>query len=273
MIKLLTKRIKDPTALTKKLLYVLAALTVVLAICLILLMILGPRDIFREKAAPTLEFDLSERDATLGSSLDYGAHYIESTVFLGDYTTTHLLDHNLLPVDGAAQQVWSGETGDMALDANIKNASIYLEESDSCKPLSLLLAERRPERIIVTLGINNGVSYCNEDAFCDYYQSLIDLIRESSPDTIIILQSIYPVTKSAQKNNPAISNDRINQANEWICDLAEKNDVHFLYSASILMDTNGCLDPEYAEDDGINLNYAGYKAILKYIRTHGTYEK
>ena len=259
--------------LTKKLLYLLTALTAVLIICLLLLIILGPRDVFTEpvRNAPTLE--LSEREATLDSSLDYGAHYIDSTIFLGDYTTAHLLELNLLSSDSAAHQIWTGENGDMPLDANIKNASIYLDESDSCKPLSLLLAERRPERIIITLGINNGVSYCNEDAFCDYYQSVIDLIKENSPDTIIILQSIYPVTKSAQKNNPAISNERINQANGWICDLAEENDVHFLYSASVLMNAGGYLDPESAEDDGINLNYNGYKTVLKYIRTHGTYEQ
>ena len=273
MIKLLYKYVKDPSGLTKKLLYALAVLCALLIICLLLLVVFGPRDIFTEPIKEEIPDDLAENAATLDSSLDYGAHYIDSTVFLGDYTTAHLLTFNLLSSDTASRMVWSSENRDIPLDANVKNISIYFEDTDTCKPIAELLSERKPERIIITLGINNGVSYCNEEVFCDYYQSLIDLIKENSPDTIIILQSIFPITKSAAKNNPSISNERIKRANAWISNLAEKNDVHFLYTSSILTDENGYLDSDYAEDDGINLNYTGYKAVLKYVRTHGTYEQ
>lgn len=273
MMRLISKYIKDPLGLTKKLIYTLTVLCAVLAICVLLLVICGPRDVFYDKTKPIVTEDFKDRDATLGGTLDFGDYYIDSTIFLGDYTTAHLSDLNILSGSSAPHQVWSGENGDIPLDANVKNASILILETDSCKPLSLMLEERRPERIVITLGISNGVPYCNEESFKSYYQSVIDLIKEASPDTIIILQSIFPVTKKAEKDNPAISNERINQANEWIYALAEKNDIHFLYTASALTDARGYLDTEYAEDDGINLNYDGYKSVLKYIRTHGTYEK
>lgn len=273
MIKLISKYVKEPLSLTKKLLYVLTALVGILAICVLLLAILGPRDVFEEPPKPEIRDDFSERPATLDSTLDFGDHYIDSTIFLGDYTTANIVSHNLLTGTSAAYQVWSGENGDIPLDANIKNASIYIEEIGLSKPLATLLAERRPERIVITLGISNGVSYCNEEAFTDYYQSLIYLIKENSPDTIIILQSIFPITKKAEKKNPSISNERIDQANEWIYTLAETNGVHFLHTASVLKDAKGYLDSEYAESDGINLDYDGYKAVLRYIRTHGTYTK
>ena len=273
MIKIASKYVKDPIALTKKLLYALAILLFVLVICVLLLAIIGPRTVFKEDPKPIITEDFSERPATLGSTLDFGDHYIDSTIFLGDYTTANISGHNLLVGSSAAYQVWSGENGDIPLDANIKNASIFIEATEDTKPLSLLLAQRRPERIIITLGISNGVSYCDEEAFSDYYQSLNDLVKENSPDTVIILQSIFPITKKAEKQNPSISNARIDQANEWIYSLAEKNGVHFLYTASALKDAKGDLDPEYAESDGVNLDYDGYKAVLRYIRTHGTYTK
>lgn len=275
MIKIISKHIKDPIALTRKLIWTLTILTGILTICIILLAILGPRDVFKKPEEPIANDrsdEFSERAATLGSTLDYGDYYIDSTIFLGDYTITNITEHGLLVGTSAAYQIWSGENGDIPLDANIKNTSIYIEDTDMSKALSTLLAERRPERIIITLGISNGVSYCGEEAFKEYYQSVIDMIKENSPDTIIILQSIFPITKKAEKKNPAISNERINLANGWIYSLAEKNEVHFLYTASALTDANGYLDSEYAESDGINLNYDGYKAVLKYIRTHGTYE-
>ncbi len=273
MIRLISKYVKNPLELTRRLIYALIALVGVLAICVVLLCILGPRDIFADNGQVDTEIDLTERSATLDRTLDYGSHYIDSTIFLGDYTTEHMLELEVLSGGKTSYQVWSGENGDIPLDSNIANSSIYIADTKACKELSLLLAERQPERIVITLGISNGVSYCNEEAFKSYYQSLIDMIKESSPNTIIILQSVFPITKKAEKQNPAISNERINTANEWICDIAEDNGVHFLYTASALTDNRGYLNEDYAEDDGINLNYTGYKAVLKYIRTHGTYEQ
>ncbi len=271
MLSLKSKLLQNPLALTRRLLLILIILLGVLAICILLLGILGARDIFTD-TADVSSFDLSNHDAALPPTLDFGDHYIDSTIFLGDYTTKQMLKLKVLEDGATSYQVWSGENGDMPLDSNIKNASIYLASTKDCKPLSTLLLERKPERIIVTLGISNGVPYCDRDKFMSYYQSVIDVIKESSPDTIIILQSIFPITRAAEKKNPAISNDRINEANTWVADLASANGIHFLYTAAALRDERGYLKAEYAADDGINLNSAGFRTALKYIRTHGTYE-
>ena len=271
MKKIVIKPIKKPLSLTRKLIYVLIALTVLLSVLLVILAFCKPQGIFKEKE-PTPVFDLSDHEAALAPTLDYGDHYIDSTIFLGDYTVKQLLKLKLLPDGSTSHQVWSGEDGDIPLDSNVGNVSIYIPSTRSCKPLSLMLEERPPERIVITVGISNGVPYCDEAKFTSYYQSLIDVIKESSPDTIIILQSIFPVTKSAERKNPAISNDRINRANEWIAKLALDNDVHFLYTAAALMDDKGYLSADYAAEDGINLNASGYRTALRYLRTHGIYE-
>lgn len=273
MNRRLVKIIKNPLELTRRLIYVLAGLVAVLSVLVVILAFLRPTNIFVEKEKPTPSFDLSDSEAALSATIDYGAHYIDSTVFLGDYTTRQMLKVKVLDGGALSPQVWSGEDGDLPLDSNISNASIYIPSTKDCRDLSLLLEERRPERIVITLGLSNGVPYCDHDKFVSYYQSLIDVVKASSPDTIIILQSIFPITKKAEKANPALSNDRINRANEWVSELAVKNDVHFLYTAAALRDEYGYLRADYAYDDGINLNKAGFRAVLKYVRTHGTYEQ
>lgn len=273
MISKISKFVKDPIKLTKRLIYVLIALVCILLISMSLLLICGVRNVFTEPQPTYIAPDFSGSPALLTNTLDFGDHYTDSTIFLGDYTTARLLELDLLSGGRASYQVWSGENGDIPLDSNIKNTSIYIADNGTCKPLSVILEERRPQRIIITLGISNGVSYCDKDKFMSYYQSVIDIIKEHSPETIIILQSIFPITQKAEKQNPAISNDRIDRANTWICELAEKNGIHFLYTASILKDSNGFLLGEYAFEDGLNLDDIGYKTVLKYIRTHGTYEK
>ena len=260
--------------LTKKLIWVLMALCAVLSVLLVILAFSRPAGIFTEKPEKEIPlFDLTGKYATLEPTLDYGDHYVNSTIFLGDYTTRRMLTVKVLDDGALSTQVWSGENGDLPLDSNIQNASIYIPTTRSCKDLTTLLEEQRPERIVITVGISNGVPYCDHDKFISYYQSLIDVIKEHSPDSIIILQSIFPITKKAEKANPAISNERINRANEWICELAENNGVHFLFTAEVLFDEQGYLRSDYAAEDGITLNKSGYKAVLKYVRTHGTYEQ
>ena len=273
MLSQISKHIKDPIKLTKRLIYVLIILVCILLISMSLLLICGVRDVFVEPQPTYTSPDFSSSPAMLNSTLDFGDHYIGSTIFLGDYTTARLLELDLLSGGKSSYQVWSGENGDIPLDSNIKNTSVYIADNGTCKALSLILEERRPQRIIITLGISNGVSYCDKEKFMSYYQDVIDIIKEHSPETIIILQSIFPITQKAEKQNPAISNERIDRANTWICELAEKNNVYFLYTSSALKDSNGYLQSDYAADDGLNLNYSGYKAVLKYIRTHGTYEQ
>ena len=131
------------------------------------------------------------------------------------------------------------------------------------------MQRRSPKYLIVTLGINNGVPYCDKEAFSEYYQNIIDVLKESSPSTTIILQSIFPVSKKAERKNPAITNEKIDEANSWIIELCAKNDLKFLNTASALKNEKGYLNSDYVSEDGISMNDSGYKKVLRYIRTHG----
>ena len=53
----------------------------------------------------------------------------------------------------------------------------------------------KPEYLVITLGVN-GISFMDEEWFIRDYTSLVQLVQAASPDTKIILNSIYPVADS-----------------------------------------------------------------------------
>ena len=166
-------------------------------------------------------------------------------------------------------QVWCGKDGTLSLNYNIDKATIILPDNNTEILLTDALSEKKPRYLIITIGLDNGVPYCDEKAFCDYYQKLIDAVKENSPSTKIILQSIFPVTSRYERKNPAITNRKINDCNKWICSLADQNKLRFLNTAECLIDATGNLQKSFASKDGGSLNSAGYTAVLEYVRTHG----
>ena len=206
-------------------------------------------------------------EAELGKSFDYGDGYIKKIIFIGDKTISSI---SSVYTDIEKVQVWSSVSGSLPLDNNLKTIAIIhsAEDEKGCSVPSAMELYK-PQYVIITVGLENGVAYCNEEKFKEYYVELVSAIKEASPSTNIILQSILPISKQTEKDNPNISNDRIDRANKWILDICEESSVKFLNTASALKDSSGYLISEYDSGDGITLNEAGYAAMIQYIRTHG----
>jgi hypothetical protein len=163
------------------------------------------------------------------------------------------------------KQVWTPKSGTLAM-WNLLTENIVYPEDESEMLIGDAIAVNRPKIAVLTLGVN-GVSMLSEDEFVKYYQALIDEIKESSYDTKIILQSIYPVCDYYQYVN-SISMEKINRANSWIAELADKNGVYYLNTISVLVNEKGYLNNDYSNGDGIHLSKEGFNVILDYIRTH-----
>lgn len=248
---------------SKALITATVILTVACVVSLITLLFRGIRsDVFAES-------EKSPEATKLAATSDYGQYYVDSMMFIGDSTIAGMISEGVLKDGRETDQVWTGENGDLPLDYNIDTATVVC--SEDAKPLTVAeaIAERKPDYIVITLGINNGVPYCTEENFKAYYQKLITSIRSSSPDAKIILQSILPVSEKYAKSTSGVSADKIDRANEWIAELAKQNDVRYLDTASALKNAKGCLDSKYDSGDGLHLNADGYNAMLTYIRTHG----
>ena len=237
------------------------------AVLLVLLLVNGFKDnIFSPKISKE---DANALPSRLLETPDYGQFYIDNLVFLGDKTISPMRDLAVLRDGADTKQIWTGVKNSISLDYSTSVTLIVFPESDEEISLSEAFQKKRPDYVVITLGFENGVAYCTEEKFKEYYGNLIEVIKESSPDTKIILQSVFPVSDKKQKDNSGITNDKIDRANTWIEALADSKSVKYLNTAAALKNSKGNLNPEYDSGDGYTLNAKGYNAVLNYIRTHG----
>lgn len=223
-----------------------------------------------EESAPKPVYTQSELlemypNAVLNESEDAGQSYIDDTVFIGDSTTHGMIFYAVLKDGKETTQVWTPKSGTLAM-WNLLKENIVYPDDDSEMLIADAIAIKRPEKVVLTLGVN-GVSSLSETDFKKYYQELIDVIKRESPDTDIILQSIYPVCDYYQYVN-SISMEKINRANSWIAQLANDNDVYYLNTITALVNEKGYLNNDYCNGDGIHISKEGFNVILNYIRTH-----
>ena len=206
--------------------------------------------------------------AVLGQTADMGQDYIDSIIFLGDSTTYHMINRAVLSGGKDTKQVWSGALGTLTLDGNIHKTTIVYPETDTEMTVAEAAAQEKPKYMVITLGVN-GVAYATETQFTAYYGKLIDAIKQASPDTKIILQSIFPVSAAYDQKGGKLCNANIDIANGWIMQLAADKGCKYLDTASVLKNDEGTMIALYDAGDGIHMTADGYKAILQYIRTHG----
>ena len=219
----------------------------------------------------TSVFQKEEKEETppapeLQESIDYGEGYLKCIIFICDKTLVRITDAE---ASISKDQIWTGPDGTLPLDRALSTASIIRDGITEKSSIPNAISDTKPQYVIITVGLENGVSHCSEEKFKEYYSNLIAKIKNASPDTKIILQSIFPISAQAEKSFPEITNKRIDTANKYIAQLAQENSVRYLNTASALKDQNGKLDPKYDSGDGIILNKEGYIAIAQYMRTHG----
>ena len=109
-----------------------------------------------------------------------------------------------------------------------------------------------------------GVYYYRDkpETFRLYYEKLLDAIGTASPDTTIILQSIFPVGRNCK----VLTNEMIDRANAVIRQIAADRGFFYVDQKSTLADSEGYLKPEFCySEDGIHLTESAYAAILSHL--------
>ena len=215
-----------------------------------------------EAVAPVVQ----QADVELPETEDMGIEYQDKLVFLGDSTTLGMQTFGVLSDGTDTKQVWLPRNGTFALFNQDGIRVVYPETGEEIL-LEDAVAMGQPEYMVITLGIN-GVNIMDEDFFIREYNALINRILQNSPNTKIILNSIYPVARN-YNNLVQINNEKIDAANIWVRKVAEQTNSRFINSASVLKDSEGWLPEESQSGDGIHLKPETMKKILQYIRTHG----
>ena len=204
--------------------------------------------------------------ALLPETEDMGQQYIDSMIFVGDSNTAHLVGFGILNGGKDTRQVWVPKGSTITLDSEITNKTVEYPETGEFMTIAEAAAKRKPEYLVISLG-TNGIGYLSESQFKYCYKKLLDAVKEASPNTKIIVQSIYPVTSWYE----GISNDKISLANTWLLALAQECGVAYADTASVLRDGSGFLKEEYnsAHRDGYHINKTAAEQIIYYLRTHG----
>ncbi len=206
---------------------------------------------------------------TLTETPDAGAVYQDSLTFVGDSLTAHMVNRGVLNGGQATTQVWRTESGMFNLKPGMTAQTVIYpgpgEHTGRLVTVAEAAAIAKPAILIVTLGTDWGVAYLKEEDFKICYTEFILGIREASPETVVVLQSIFPVTAGCS----VLTNAQIDTANKWVHAVAAATDCRYLDTQSVLKDESGCLKAAYCNSaDGIHLGAEGYAAVLTYIRTH-----
>ena len=213
-----------------------------------------------------------EDSVTLSETADMGQNYQDSIIFVGDSTTAHLRSRGVLTGGTSTQQVWVPADNTLLLDFNITKKKIVHPATGIEMTIAEAAAEEKPAYMILTIGLNGITSFVNnKNLYQNCYGNLIDAIKEASPETKIILQSVYPVATN-QKTfsvDAATLNGYIDTLNGYVKELAAAKEVRYLDTNSALKGPDGNLPESYQNGDGIHLTADGYRVILNYIRTHG----
>ena len=213
-------------------------------------------------------------DTLLVQSEDAGEEYIDSFVFLGESTTYHLKSRGVLSGGKDTLQVWAPKSGTLMLDPSTSDCRIYYPDEKCEIELCEAMSKKKPKYLLLTFGLNGAVGNISKgaDYFKGCYKKLIDNLHAASPETVIILQSCFPISADMNTEDYKVSaqtlNSYIDVTNQWTADLAAENDLPFLNSSEAMKDGNGFLKKEYDSGDGFHLNTEAYRSLINYIRTH-----
>lgn len=217
--------------------------------------------------APAAPSAPSTAPTRLAETPDAGREYLDKFVFLGDSTTYGIGVYygygytDLCP----PEQVWTPSSGTLTLSYYSVATVVYPETGEEL-PILEAVERGKPEILMITLGVN-GISFMDEAWFIQDYTALVKSIQETSPDTKIILNSIYPVAAS-YKYQSDINNDKIRAANGWIERIAEATGCRYLNSFDVLVGPDGYLPENLQNGDGLHLTGEAFGTVMNHIRTH-----
>lgn len=222
----------------------------------------NPQDTPQPDAPAASDEPTGDAPTILAETEDMGQEYIDKIIFLGDSTTHGLAAYNVVDPN----HVWTPASGTLTLDHWSYTAIVYPDTGEEILiPAAVEL--KKPEYMVITLGIN-GVSFMDEDYFIETYTALVKAIQAASPDTKIILNSIYPIAAS-YANQGSINNQKIDTANTWVLRVAEDTGVRYLNSCVVLKGEDGFMPESYQNGDGLHPTGEAYGYVIDYIRTHG----
>lgn len=198
-------------------------------------------------------------ETQLQETANYGDDYFNSITMVGDSNTMNFYLNGFLKGINAWAIPCLHASTMHHWDINLYGLGIQMKLLDAVE-------KYKPEKVLLNLG-TFSTTWIEQDEFIEKSNQIIEKIKKVSPNTQIILASIYPITK----NGPNINNfnqDTINQYNYMILEMANNYGLKFLDIQEVLKDETGYGNPKYFVDDGFHLTYLGHSVVKEYVKTH-----
>lgn len=151
------------------------------------------------------------------------------------------------------------------------NRGISSEQSDTMlERIETTVLALEPKNVVMLMGINDMLAGVKQDTVVQNIKDMISITKQKSPQTNIILQSIYPINKEVRTSLidmwhvRKVNNEDIVEINKKLKKLASDEDIAYVDVHPVLVDSNGDFKKEYAYD-GLHPNAQGYLAIRDLI--------
>lgn len=197
--------------------------------------------------------------------------YFDDAVFIGDSVTLKLKyyitkkrtsDPNFM---GKSQFLVAGSLGSGNALWKISSQSVHPTYNGEKMLLEDSIKACNAKKIYIMLGINDVAVYGTDNSVKNML-TLINHIKEKSPDAEIILQSATPIAKGAEGKK--LTNKTLNEYNKKLLELCEEQNFYFLDIASELKDKEGFLSNEYASDKFVHLTDIACDIWINHLITH-----
>ena len=110
--------------------------------------------------------------------------------FFGDSTTAHLACRGGIPDD----HVWSGAGNTVLFETVNRTKCVHLEEENVDLTLADAVSLKKPEILVITLGVSGGAGFLPKEAFVSVYREMLESVQNACPSTKIVVQSILPLS-------------------------------------------------------------------------------
>lgn len=189
-------------------------------------------------------------------TIDFDKEYFSSSLFIGDSISTGLSLYGFLDQDNVFAQ--QGLAPSTALDAEIDGVT-----------LSDKIAAFKPKKIFVMLG-TNSVGYADNETLAASMNELVEKISGLTKAKIYVI-SIPPITPEAEQSDEnELTKKDIDDYNAKLKTAVSGSGASFIDLNSVLSNSDGYFDEDYAEMDGIHFMGTTYEVMLSYLQKHSS---
>lgn len=127
-----------------------------------------------------------------------------------------------------------------------------------------MLEQNTYGKVYIMLGLNEMGS--NYDTVKNKYLELINTVHNLQPDALIFLCGNMHVTAERSKGDKTFNNANIDRLNQFLMEVADKNDFFYIDVNEVYDDETGALDAELTYD-GIHVRASHYQRWNDWLKT------